>query len=249
MTRQTATATQRAVKGAAPVRARRQRTERKRWREAKRAPLAPHGRPPGRSRIASAPMFVIAAANAFVGLDLTAGAARAFGNPPSVAERFLREVRAMTDFRLESTSRELPAWDAAFVHHVGYWALYGGEPARSAWPLPPAPTAQDLSEVAGHLNWLDERPVAGDLYLLWSDATRRFVRTGIVVQTRSTPGGDPLMLHCCEVIEGDTSVERAFGGGMVLRHERWFGVHDRFVRWTRDLDACDVNPAEEAACD
>jgi len=75
------------------------------------------------------------------------------------------------------------------------------------------------------------------------------VRTGIVVKTQSTPGADPLMLHCCEVIEGDTSVERAFGGGMVLRQERWFGVHDRFVRWTRHTDTPDVNPTEEDACD
>jgi hypothetical protein len=191
-------------------------------------------------------MFVIAAANAFVGLDLTAGAVRAFGHAPSLAERFLHEVRALPDFRLESAACELPAWDAAFVHHVGCWALYGGEPPRSQWPLPPLPTAQAIADLAGHRGWLASAPVVGDLFLQWSDARARFIRTGIVVTVAPTPTGDPLLAHQCEVIEGCTSPDRAHDGPLVLRHRRWFGDRDRFVRWTRPKDARDFDPAQEA---
>jgi hypothetical protein len=205
------------------------------------------GRGPDRLPAPLSPAFVIAAANAFVGLDLTVGAKRAFGSPPSLAERFLLEVGAMDVTPLKVSRPRLKAWDAAFVQHVAYWALYGGVPARSSWPLRAVRTADELAELARRRGMLDRSPAPGDLYLLWSDATRRFMRTGIVVAVIPTPRGMRTE-HRCEVIEGSTSPERPHDGRLVLRFERRFGQLDRFVRWTRVRAANDFNPAEEVAC-
>lgn len=190
------------------------------------------------------PMFLIAAANAFVGLDLahvgsmgTAGAADTAdttdttdtGDRPGVHDCFLREVQATLGDGLR------PTWDAAFAHHVGFWSHYDHRVSLSSWPLPPVATAAALGDFAHGHHLLRCKPAQGDLFLIWNRARGMFVRTGIVVTVEYDRRylGDPTACDCV-VIEGDTNPARAFRGGLVLRHQRTFSAArgDRFVRWT-----------------
>lgn len=196
------------------------------------------------------PACLIAAANAYVGLDLSAGfgplegpAAQEGVRRFPIVEQFLTEVRAFEEpFPFSpgdptGARRAVPkavSWDAAFVYHVGYWSHYGGAavPTRSSWPLGAAATAADVAAVAARSKMLTDEPLEGDLFLLWNAVKGCFVRTGIVVDVavRKKPFG-PGAAHICSVVEGDTSPARRAGGGRVLRQLRVFGAQDRFVRW------------------
>ena len=183
-----------------------------------------------------APMFLIAAANALVGLELTSTHART-----GALDSLLREVNGEGDATHAVRRRPRvpffgprPTWDAAFTHHVGYWSHYDDRGAGSTWPLPPAPTAAKLGEVARERGLLELEPLPGDLFLLYNPSRKEFVRTGIVVHVERdgeyTTGG---RYHECVVIEGDTDGERSFRGGEVLRHQRKLSADqgDRFIRW------------------
>ena len=88
------------------------------------------------------PALLVATVNAFVGLGEDRG--RRTGSPQGeLVECFLREVRGR--IRAEggngtncangatgsSDSTDLVPWDAAFVHHAGYWSHYHSDAARS----------------------------------------------------------------------------------------------------------------------
>ena len=172
------------------------------------------------------PLLVIATANAFVGMEL----GRA-GSGESVLASMLREVRLFPD----PLVRHLPPWDAAFVHHVGFWSHYDESLRESTWPLPAAATADQLAVFARERSMLVKSPRAGDVFLLWNSARGTFSRTGIVV-TVEQPGKTMLGRDYeeCVVIEGDTDAHRTLHGGQVLRHSRRLcpSRGDRFIRWT-----------------
>ena len=172
------------------------------------------------------PHFLIAAANAFVGLDLSATQART--GVAGVTGCFLREVGAAPGSAV--------TWDTAFAHHVGYWSHYDTYVGCSSWPLPPVATADELARFAKARGLISHTPMAGDVFLLKSAVHSGFARTGVVV--RVEPRGHPPVASgevACTVIEGDTNEARVIGGGQVLRHLRIFSSWrgDRFIRWTR----------------
>src|SRR5689334_18705165 len=99
-------------------------------------------------RVPLTPSFLIAAASAFVNVDLTG--------------------------IVKSGARS----DVAFVNHVGRWSHFGGALKRSRWPLPEVRDAEELAQWAGMHGMLTADPLEGDLFLIWSAAVGRFVRTG-----------------------------------------------------------------------
>lgn len=174
------------------------------------------------------PALLIATANAFVGM----AEEREDGSSPGAPGR--------------------AAWHTSFVQHVGYWSHYDQRYLRSSWPLPRTADCNELAAFAAEHDALGERPVAGDVFLLWSPRTLEFVRAGIVVSVEE--GGrsrrnEPW--YECHTIEGDTDQSMALGGGMTLRHLRRLSAErgDRFVRWTA-LDGRDeraMEPVEDTA--
>ena len=178
------------------------------------------GRPANARRVPRAPAFAIAAANAFVDLD--------FG----IADT----DRCMSS--IASHRRRRTSWDADFVHHVGYWSHFGGQPPQSSWPIPHLRTAQEIAEFAGHRGLLTEEPVAGDLFLRWNNARGVFDGTGIVVNVaqRPQPVGE-YDVNLCEVIEGQLRSTELGERMDIVRHWETFGARDRFVRWSGPLHA------------
>ena len=191
--------------------------------------------------IPPSPLLLIGAANAFVALgENRRGPAR-----EGLVDTLLREVGAPRD----RWSR--PRWDAALVHHAGYWSHFDPRGRVSSWRLPPLATCCALRSAARKLGVLVDDPLPGDLFLLWGPAKHTCVRTGVVVSVegrgRFISGREWIE---CVVIEGCTDPDRTLGGGSTLRHLRKFCVSrgDRFVRWS-DLDVRGkgVAPMEMAA--
>ena len=171
------------------------------------------------------PALLIAAANAFVGLDDSTEEA-----PDSrpLRAQFLREVR------VTRANVATAAWHTAFVHHVGYWSHYDGAGMHSSWPLPPTNDPSLLAHFARRKDVLVTLPAPGDIFLLWSPRRRTFVRSGIVERIVET--GYRRNLHFyydCVTIEGDTDESMALSGGRTLRHLRTLSSQDgdRFIRW------------------
>ena len=134
----------------------------------------------------------------------------------------------------EGAARDM-AWDTAFVHHVGYWSHFDRRCLRSSWPLPLSASRAELAKFAEEEGVLAEHPMAGDLFLLWCPAKKRFVRTGIVVQIEGRGFHlNQAPWYECTTIEGDTNRWRAARGGRTLLQHRVLSAdhHDRFVRWT-----------------
>jgi hypothetical protein len=173
------------------------------------------------------PFALVATASAFVGFGEDSW--NPFAGPQgALVECFLREVQARCD------DARVP-WDAAFVHHVGYWSHFDHEFERSAWPLPATASVEELAQFAGTSGALREAPLLGDVFLLASPAGREFVRTGIVAHverfSRLSKGEHG---YKCVTIEGHSAEEQTETGTMVLRVERTFSpaLGDRFIRWT-----------------
>src|ERR1041385_7199013 len=76
-------------------------------------------------------------------------------------------------------------WDAAFVYYAGHWSQFDHFEERSNWPLPATGFCRELAALEEH-GVLNDRPVAGDLFLVWSRREGAFVRCGIVVAVRET---------------------------------------------------------------
>jgi hypothetical protein len=191
--------------------------------------------------IPPSPILLIGAANAFVAL----GENRRGPPREGLVDALLREVGAPRD----KWSR--PRWDAALVHHAGYWSHFDPRGRVSSWPLPPIVTCCTLRAFAQKQRVICRDPSPGDLFLLWSPAKRTCVRTGVVVSVEGrgqfTSGREWVE---CVVIEGCTDPERTLGGSSTLRHLRKFCVSrgDRFVRWT-ELDVRNRSVAPVAAAD
>jgi hypothetical protein len=174
------------------------------------------------------PALLIAAANAFVGLDDSIEEAP--GARPLRAQ-FLREVRVT---RADATTA---AWHTAFVHHVGYWSHYDVDGRHSSWPLPPTNDPSLLAHFARKRGVLVTLPGPGDVFLLWSPRKRAFIRSGIIVSIDATGFQRNLNIYYdCVTIEGDTDESMAVSGGRTLRHLRTLSSQDgdRFIRW-RDI--------------
>jgi hypothetical protein len=131
-----------------------------------------------------------------------------------------------------------PRWDAAFVHHVGYWSQFRQRDERSAWPLP---YHADLGDAA---RWARAHALArhaaspGDVFLLWSAAENRYVRIGIIAEVAEAVEFEHGMWqYDCITIEGDSGRNLELGGGRVTRHKRQLSAHrrDLFIDWTGAL--------------
>jgi hypothetical protein len=174
------------------------------------------------------PSLLIAAANAFVGLDDSTEDAPGEG---SLRAQFLREVR------VPRAAVAAAAWHTAFVHHVGYWSHFDGAGRHSSWPLPPTNDPSRLAHFAKREDVLVTLPAPGDIFLLWSPRRRTFVRSGIVERIVDTGFRRNLHLfYDCVTIEGDTDECMSLRGGHTLRHLRTLSSQDgdRFIRW-RDI--------------
>lgn len=175
-----------------------------------------------------APSLVIAAANALVGVGEEGG-----NNRGRMVELFLKEVRQPPG---------LP-WCAAFVHHVGYWALYERETQRSSWPLPATASCWELGEFARTHGILSRTPQFGDVFLQYKPELKRFAHTGFIERVESLRrqriagpagrGNVERLVYRCNTIEGNTNAEGSREGDSTLRKVRELCAEDgdRFVRW------------------
>jgi hypothetical protein len=179
-----------------------------------------HSSTPG-SPLSSAPLpaavrtaCLIAAAKVFIGVPEQGG-----DNRGQMVEIFLHGVG-------------LPAgepWCAAFVHHVGFWSQFDPDTGRSTWPLPATGACQRLADVAAACGVLVERPVQGDLFVMWVPELARFAHTGVVIEVAETATG-----FACTTIEGNTNDDGSRDGWKTAVKYRRFGSGERhrFIRWT-----------------
>ena len=192
-----------------------------------------------RRMITLAPALLIGAASAFIGFgEDTHGDAQGDpnGDPNGHAhrrgmmvDRLLRQVRAL------STANA--PWDAALVHHAGYWSHYDHRGERSSWPIPVryAVDANVLADFARKADVLKSGPEVGDLFVLWSPARRRFNHTGIVLyvgQPGSFLNGQAFIE--CVVLSPNVHPDGTIGGPGTYRLTRRIAPDrgDWFIRWT-----------------
>jgi hypothetical protein len=126
-------------------------------------------------------------------------------------------------------------WDAAFVHHVGYWSHYDDLFKRSGWPLPATKNVEELAQYCGTNGLFRRAPLEGDLFLQRNPAQHRWVRTGIVahaVRSRLLVGDHPCW--DCVTIEAHCDKDALGDRTCVLRRHRTLSLifGDHFVRWT-----------------
>ena len=175
------------------------------------------------------PMLLVGTANAFVGLGEDYGDSLA-GPHGALVERFLRDARG------RRTDDARAPWDAAFVHYVGYWSHYDDRCERSAWPLPATASVEELAQFAGISGTLREGPLRGDVFLLWSPAEQRFVRTGIVIQVQLllNPSQNRGPVYTCTTVEGNSDGCTNERGTITMRTVRNLRPDrgDRFIRWS-----------------
>jgi hypothetical protein len=176
-----------------------------------------------------APLHLVATAQAFVGFGEVSESERG---------RFVDALLLQAEGRIPDASACRRRWDAAFVHHVGYWSQFRQRDETSAWPLP---YFLDLGETA---RWARAHALvrhaasAGDAFLLWSDGEERYVRMGIVVEvTEAVEFEHGMWAYDCITIEGDSGWNLELGGGRVMRHKRQLSANrrDLFIDWTGAL--------------
>jgi len=171
------------------------------------------------------PALLLSAASAFAGLAED----RHGQTCEALVQCLVRQVLGT-----ESPIPDMP-WDAALVHHLGFWCHFDAVHESSSWPVPPLPSAEALAAFAKAEGVLVEVPEPGDLFLLWSPSSRAFTRTGVIVHVAKTIlHAEWRMTHDCVTVDGDTDVLMSARGGRTLRHWRRFSGarQDRFVRWT-----------------
>lgn len=177
-----------------------------------------------------APLQLVAAAQTYVG----------FGeHSPYHRGRFVDALLIQAEGRVSPVGRgERPRWDAAFVHHVGYWSQFRQRDERTAWPLP---YHADLGATAA---WARAHALvrhaasAGDVFMLWSAAEERYVRIGIIAEVgEANEFEHDMWQYDCITIEGDSGFNLELGGGRVTRHKRQLSAHrrDLFIDWTGAL--------------
>jgi hypothetical protein len=181
------------------------------------------------------PALLVGAASAFVG----------FGEDPhcrgEMVDRLARRVRA----------RPGDPWDAALVHHAGYWSHFDHRGNVSSWPIPARCTANAVAAFAHRANIIEREPEAGDLFVLWSPSRRSFIHTGIVLEV-GEPGEFPSgqAFFECVVLSPNVHPDGRVGGPCTLRMMRRVSPDrgDCFVRWTHIRPAwAPAPPTQEAA--
>ena len=174
------------------------------------------------------PLLLTSGACQFLGFGEESQGAPAAPRGPMV-ECFLNEVRA------ERNGGKDAPWDAAFVHHVGYWSHFDFRWQRSSWPLPATANVEELAQYADTSGLLRLAPLVGDLFLMWSPAKHRFVRVGILLHMDHWINDHALgPCYGCVTIEGESRNVTQREGTAVLMQQRWVvpKLGDRFVRWT-----------------
>lgn len=114
-------------------------------------------------------------------------------------------------------------WCAAYVADVGVCAL------GDRWPLPKTAACLQLGEFARRKTILNEKPMPGDVFLLWYPKLGRFAHTGFVT--------DVVDSNTVKTIEGNTNADGSRDGWLVARKTRDIGPNDRFVRWSLLVEA------------
>ncbi len=114
-------------------------------------------------------------------------------------------------------------WCAAFVSHVGYYALIDPLTKLSHWPLARTASCLALGTDAAKQGVLVGTPQAGDVFLIYYPAKKRFAHTGLIIGVN--PDGS------CATIEGNTSGGGSREGWGVFARQRVFADRDRFIRW------------------
>ena len=129
------------------------------------------------------------------------------------------------------------AWGLYFLQHVGSCSQLNVRTGISSWPLPAVRSAEELAAFARKHRVLREGiPRAGDVFLVWSPAQKRFLRTGIVVTVDLMPvtwpdgrlGYDCTTIECVAIRDGSRMVRT------VTRRERRISQEngDRLIRWS-----------------
>ena len=141
-------------------------------------------------------------------------------------------------------------WDAAFVHHAGFWSHYDNRTGTSSWPLPATAITNDLGLYAADQRVLsDEAPEPGELFLLWSPSQSAFVRTGIVVAVEPpVERYDGALEYECNTIEANvTGTGRLDGPGLGCGARLLCPTAgDRTIRWS-DLEEHELTMRRLAA--
>lgn len=187
-----------------------------------------------RIRAPLSPAMLLAAAQSMIGLHEEQADARG-----QVVEMLLRQIGQPMD----------GPWHAAFIHHVGYWSHFDADTSWSSWPLPATGDCDRLWRFAndsriGSVAW----PQPGEIFLLWSGASRRFMHSGIVVRALTTNSGRNGECVECLTIEGNISEKGRLAGPGMHRHTRLISPEkgDRFIRWA-DLDRAAIADRPERA--
>jgi hypothetical protein len=168
------------------------------------------------------PRLLIATASALVGLGANPSDHLPGGN--------------IDRLRGEAVQRWTPAqrsWDAALIHHCGYWAHFDYRGGKSSWPLPAFARTAELARLGAEGGVMREEPQEGDLFLQYMPRKREFVRTGIVTEVVEGWHSRTERSYDVGVIEGDTDAQGRLYGGMVahVRRRLMPSAGDRFVRW------------------
>jgi hypothetical protein len=185
------------------------------------------------------PAFLITAALALVddaaALDaarpeLPAALARRYRNSPSDAARSVA-----ADPATSVAVHLMDGWSATFVHHAGYWSHFDYRIEASIWPLPATSSCEELAAFAGdNFVLADDEPNPGDIYLLWSPAKKRFVRSGIILGvTRRQVYPSGRMGYECLTVDADTTVRGSLRGPCtaIIRRMLSPDAGDRWIRW------------------
>lgn len=179
---------------------------------------------------APAPLHLVAAAQTYVGFGVQSEFYRG---------RFVDALLQEAEGKVPPPHSTVPRrWDAAFVHHVGYWSQFRQRDERSAWPLPYHADLDAMATWARAHALVRHAASVGDVFLLYSSAEKRYVRMGIVAEVvQATEFEHGMWQYDCVTIEGDSGVNLELGGGHVTRHKRQLSAHrrDLFIDWTAAL--------------
>jgi hypothetical protein len=183
----------------------------------------------------------VAVAGSYVGMGEETDLSN--GRLGQMVEAFFRHVQQPADEPQGSD------WSAAFVNHVGYAAHYDQIAERSAWPLPPLATCEQLLAYAQQQQLvLDGEPAFGDIFV---QPTSRgvYIRAGIVIEItgRGTQYDTGKPHYDCTVIEGNSSEAGEIGGPhvVVVTRRLCAALGDQFIRWAAQV-ACSAEWREAA---
>lgn len=114
-------------------------------------------------------------------------------------------------------------WCAAFVGQMGRQAL------GHRWPCPRTAGVAALAAWAEKGRMLEPTAAVGDLIVVWHAELKRFAHVGIVTELQ--------LAGKLGTIEGNTSGGGSREGWGVFARVRTPAADDRFIRWTRALEA------------